>query len=97
MDAHATLALAVSFFCGLVIPAVVDLVTKSHLSNSVKAFLAAALAALAGALSTVTWAPRQRWQDYTLAVAVAFVTTFTAHSTGYSRPIQRGTSKVGIG
>jgi hypothetical protein len=97
MDAHATLALAVSFLCGLAIPAVVDLVTKSHLSNRVKAAIGAALSALAGALTMVTWAPNQRWQDYALAVAVAFVTTFSAHTTGYSTPNQRKTRKVGLG
>src|SRR5436190_16320787 len=97
MNQHVVLALAVSFLCGLAIPAVVDIVTKSRLSSRVKALLAAALAALAGTLTTVTWAPDQRWQDYALAVAVALMSTFTAHATGYTAPIQRATADVGIG
>lgn len=97
MNSHTVLALAVSFLCGLVIPAVVDVVTKSHASSRLKALIAACLSALAGSLTMVTWAPNQRWQDYAMAVATAFVTTFSAHSTGYSNGIQRRTAHIGIG
>lgn len=91
------LAYTVATLCGVVIPAVVDVITKSHARDGVKAFLAAALSALAGADSTVTFTAGERWQVYVLAIVAAFVTTMTTHATGYSRPLQRATAGFGLG
>lgn len=91
--------LAVSALCGWVIPPLVDLVTKARAATALKTGLATLLAALAGALNTVVWAPRERWQDYLLAIAVAVVNTQSAHRilVGLGDPVQKKTGHVGIG
>lgn len=90
-------AVAVSALAGLVIPAVVDLVTKSHLADGAKALLATILSAVAGALATVTITPGVHWQTVALSMVSAFVAAMGAHQTGYSRPIENATKDIGIG
>lgn len=91
--------LAVSALCGWVIPPLVDLVTKAHAPTALKTLLATLLAGLAGALNTVIWAPRERWQDYLFAIAVAVVNTQSAHRilVGLGDPVQKKFGRVGIG
>lgn len=91
-----TLALAVSALCGVGIPHVVDVVTRSSAPHWLKALVAMILAAVAGALNTVTWTAGQRWTSYVLAIATAAVTTMALHATGFSNPTQRATATVGI-
>lgn len=92
-----TVTLAVSALCGVIIPALVDLTTKTHAPRWLKAGVALTLAGVAGAISTVTFTAGERWTSYVLAVAAAFVTTMSAHLTGYSNPIQRATARYGLG
>jgi hypothetical protein len=92
-----TIAIAVPILCGTVIPALVDLLTKSHAPQLLKAGIAAGLSGLAGSLSVVAFTPGESWGAYVLAIAAAFVTAIAAHSTGYSTPIQAATAGVGIG
>lgn len=91
------LPLAVSALCGTVIPMVVDLVTHSRAPSGVKRLLAAGLSALAGALTTVAYTSGERWQDYVLAITIAWVTAIAVHTTGISDPIQRATANIGVG
>jgi hypothetical protein len=97
LPSHQLAALAVSILCGTVIPAVVDLLTKSHAPKLLKAGLALALSAAAGALSTVTWTNGQPWTAYVIAIAAAFVTTIATHSTGYTSELQTRTANLGVG
>lgn len=97
MTTHQLLAAAVALLCGLIIPAVVDLVTTSALNPRVKAALAAVLAALAGALSADTWAPGQPWGSWVLAVVLSFATAMASHYAGWTDPIQAATPNVGVG
>src|SRR4051812_34431531 len=90
-------AIAVAGIAGLLIPAVVDLVTKSHLADGAKALLATVLSALAGALATVTITPTVHWQTVALSIVSSFVAAMGAHQTGYSRPLQKATADFGIG
>src|SRR4051794_3579136 len=90
-------AIGISAAAGWLIPGVVDLVTKSHLADGAKAFLAAVLSALAGALATVTITPATHWQTVLVAIAAAFANTMAAHQTGYSRPVQHATAGFGVG
>lgn len=95
--ARMALPLAVSLLCGVVIPSVTDLVTAWEAPDALKAWIAAGLSALAGALATVTWAPGASWTEYLFAVFTAFVTTFAAHHAGTSKPVKRATARIGIG
>ena len=90
-------ALAVAVLCGWGIPTIVDLLTKSALPGQVKAGLAFALSALAGALAQTVFAPGQRWTDYLLAVAVSFTNAMVAHYAGTSTWIEQATAGFGIG
>src|SRR3954466_760139 len=90
-------AIAVAALCGIVIPFLVDLVTKSHAPRGLKAATAAALAAGAGVLSTSNLAAGFHWPTLVIATAAAFVTTMATHSTGASNIVQRATANVGIG
>lgn len=90
-------ALAVAVLCGWGIPTIVDLLTKSALPGQVKAGLAFALSALAGALAQTVFAPGQRWTDYLLAVAVSFTNAMVAHYAGTSSWIEQATAGFGIG
>jgi hypothetical protein len=97
MTSAQTLAYAVAVLCGAVIPAVVDLVTKSKAPKLLKGAAALVLAGAAGSLSTVAWTPGESWTHYTLAVAVAFVVAIAAHSTGYTDNLEAKTAELGIG
>jgi hypothetical protein len=80
-----------------VIPAVVELVTKSKAPKLLKGGVALTLAGAAGALTTVAWTPGESWTHYTVAIAVAFVTAIAAHSTGYTDNLETKTAELGIG
>ena len=97
MSQQEIIALAVSTLCGWFIPAVVDLITKSNLNSKIKASIAAVLAAIAGAFTTVTFAPGESWYNYLVAVGWAFFSTMSAHQTQYSGIIQELTSNFGFG
>ena len=90
-------AIAVAGLAGLVIPAVVDLITKSHLADGAKALIATVLSAAAGALATVTITPGVHWQTVALSMVSSFVAAMGAHQTGYSRLIQNATAGFGVG
>ena len=91
------LALAVAALTGWLIPAAVDLATKSRLPSGVKALLAFVLATLDGVLTTTAFMPGSSWHAYLITVAFAFVNAMAAHTTGYSNPIQRATAGFGLG
>lgn len=93
----ALVPVAVSAVTGTVIPFAVDLITKRHAPAPLKAGTAAVLAALDGALSTVALTPGERWQDYAVSVAMAWLMALTVHSTGASRPVQNATAGFGLG
>lgn len=90
-------AIAVAAVAGLAIPAVVDVVTKSHLASGVKALFATVLSASAGALATVTITPGVHWQTVAVSMVSAFVAAMSAHRTGYSDVVQRVTAGFGVG
>lgn len=91
------LAAAIPVLCGTVIPAVVELVTKSRAPHLLKAFVALVFSAIAGALSVVVFAPGESWSAYVLAIAAAFVTTIATHASGYTAGLQDKTAELGIG
>lgn len=86
-----------SLLIGIVIPFLVDLVTKSAASPRLKALIATALAALSGALSTVIFDPSTGWQGYLYNIAFGFLTVFATHATGVTDGVQRRTAHKGVG
>lgn len=97
MNLPTLLTLAVPVLCGAIIPALVDLITKSACPRWAKSIICFALSALAGALSTVTFTAGQTWQDYVLAVFAAWVTAIASHYAGSSALVQKYTGRFGIG
>lgn len=99
VNATIVVTLAVSAICGWVIPIVTDLVTKWNAPTVLKTLIASGLATLAGVLSTVVFTPNEHWQDYLLAIGVAFVNTQAAHRTlkGLGDPVQKKFGNVGLG
>ncbi|MGH3502700.1 MAG: hypothetical protein ACRDQA_17675 [Nocardioidaceae bacterium] len=91
------LPVAVSLLSGVAIPMVTDLVTHWSAPDAMKAWIAAVLSALAGALSIATWDPSAGWPGYIAAVGAAFAVAFSAHHAGVSKPIKRATGSVGFG
>lgn len=90
------LASTVAVLCGVVVPFIVDIVTKSSAPRWLKSGLATVLAALAGALTTVTWGDSSNWHSYVLNVFIAFATALTVHRTGVTDPVQRATATMGV-
>lgn len=89
--------LALSVLVGVVIPHIVDLVTHSTAPQWVKSGLAVVLAALTGALTTVTWQGWDDWKVYVLNIFMAFVAAFTSHTAGASEFVQQATGDFGVG
>jgi small basic protein len=81
---------------GVVIPFLVDLITRADVSPRIKAAIATGLAALAGVIPTVVYDPNTGWQRYVANIAVAFLMTFTVHQTGVTDSVQRKTATKGV-
>lgn len=87
----------VTLAVGSLIPALTDLITKASAPKWFKVFIVGVLSALAAVIPTVTFVHGERWTDYLLQIALAFMASQTAHRTGYSQPIQDATADIGIG
>jgi len=90
-------AQAVALLAGVLVPFIVDIVTHSRAPQPLKAFLATALAALAGILATTTYTDGADWKVYLRDVFVAWVAAMITHRTRVTDPVQRATANVGIG
>lgn len=88
---------ALSLLIGFVIPHIVDLVTHSTAPQWMKSGLAVALAALTGALTTVTWQGWNDWKVYVLNIFMVFMSAFTSHTAGTSEFVQNATGDFGVG
>lgn len=72
---------------GSLVPLVVALLTKLHAAPWLKAVVNGLLAAVVGAIAVVVQAPdhMQRWQDFVVAIALAWVVS-TASYFGLYKP-----------
>jgi hypothetical protein len=98
VDAHqlATL-IAVPLLTGTVIPQLTVLVTKATVAKGIRNLITLALAALSGALATVTWGSTERWQDYVIAIGTAALASLITHEAGMTGPLDRATARRGLG
>src|SRR5438105_15543519 len=69
----------------LVIPALVDLITKATAPIWLKHLVLLVLSTLAAVIPTVTFVHGESDTDFVSAILVAFVTAMTVHRTGYSQ------------
>lgn len=92
-----TTAQGLAWLLGLAVPFATDLATKSAAPPKLKAFIAAVLAAAAGALPTVVVTNTMTWQQYVWAIGGAFAIAFTTHGTHVTDGLQRATASFGIG
>lgn len=94
---HIDASTVTAILAGVVIPFVVDAITKSKASQAIKSWSAAVLSALAGVLPTVVFDPNTGWKAYVYNVLLAMVAAHVIHRTGVTDVVQRKTAHFGIG
>jgi hypothetical protein len=80
----------------VLIPFIVDLVTRSDAPTWLKSTLALLLSCAAGAVNAAVVTNGEHWQQYLTGILYATVVAFVTHLTGASNPVQKATAGFGL-